>query len=30
MGVWLLLGPVCLIGLGMWSISRNPSSSKSK
>ena len=30
MGVWLLLGPVCLIGLGMWSFSRNPSSSKSK
>ena len=30
LGVWLLLGPVCLIGLGMWSFSRNPSSSKSK
>lgn len=28
MGVWLLLGPVCLIGLGMWSFSPNPSSSK--
>ena len=28
MGVWLLLGPVCLIGLGMWSFSRTPSSSK--
>jgi hypothetical protein len=28
MGAWLLLGPACLVGLGMWSFSRNPSSSK--
>jgi hypothetical protein len=25
MGVWLLLGPVCLIGLALWSLSPNPS-----
>ena len=25
MGVWLLLGPICLIGLALWSLSPNPS-----
>ena len=30
MGVWLLLGPVCLIGLGLWSFSPNPSGSRPK
>ena len=30
MGVWLLLAPVCLIGLAMWTFSPNPSGVKSK
>ncbi|MEQ1830511.1 MAG: hypothetical protein ABL921_31435 [Pirellula sp.] len=25
MGIWLLLGPVCLIGLALWTIAPNPS-----
>jgi hypothetical protein len=25
MGIWLLLGPVCLIGLAIWTFSPNPS-----
>ncbi len=28
LGIWLLLAPVCLIGLAMWTFSPNPSSSK--
>ncbi len=28
MGIWLLLAPVCLIGLAMWSLSPNPSGAK--
>ncbi|MCY2986134.1 MAG: hypothetical protein NTY15_21090 [Planctomycetota bacterium] len=28
MGVWLLLAPVCLIGLAMWTFSPNPSGTK--
>jgi len=28
MGIWLLLAPVCLIGLAMWSFSPNPSVTK--
>ncbi len=28
MGVWLLLAPVCLIGLAMWTFSPNPSGAK--
>jgi len=30
LGVWLLLGPVCLIGLGLWCFSPNPSGTKPK
>ena len=30
MGIWLLLAPICLIGLAMWSFSPNPSVTKSK
>ena len=30
MEIWLLLGPVCLIGLAMWSFSPNPSVAKPK
>lgn len=30
MGIWLLLGPVCLLGLIMWTLSPNPSGSKPK
>ena len=30
MGLWLLLGPVCLIGLAMWTFARNPGVSKPK
>lgn len=30
MGIWLLLAPVCLIGLAMWSFSPNPSIAKPK
>ncbi len=28
MGVWLLLAPICLIGLAMWTFSPNPSGGK--
>lgn len=28
LGIWLLLAPVCLIGLAMWSLSPNPSGAK--
>jgi hypothetical protein len=28
MGVWLLLAPVCLIGLAMWTFSPNPTDAK--
>ena len=30
MGIWLLLGPVCLLGLALWTLSPNPSGSKPK
>ncbi len=30
MGIWLLLAPVCLFGLAMWTFAPNPSGSKSK
>ena len=30
MGLWLLLAPVCLIGLAMWTFSPNPSGTKSR
>ncbi len=30
MGIWLLLAPVCLIGLAMWTFSPNPSGVKPK
>ena len=30
MGIWLLLAPICLIGLAMWSFSPNPSVAKPK
>ncbi len=29
-GIWLLLGPVCLLGLALWTLSPNPSGSKPK
>ena len=30
MGVWLLLGPVCLLGLALWTFSPNPSAGKKR
>jgi len=30
LGIWLLLAPICLIGLAMWTFSPNPSGSKSR
>ena len=30
LGIWLLLAPICLIGLAMWSFSPNPSVAKPK
>jgi hypothetical protein len=30
MGIWLLLGPVCLLGLMLWTFSPNPSGDKSR
>lgn len=30
MGVWLMLVPVCLIGLAMWTFAPNPSGAKSR
>ena len=30
MGIWLLLGPICLLGLALWTLSPNPSGSKPK
>ncbi len=30
MGIWLLLAPVCLIGLALWFLSPNPSLAKPK
>lgn len=30
MGIWLLLAPICFIGLAMWTFSPNPSVGRSK
>ena len=30
MGVWLMLVPICLIGLAMWTFAPNPSGAKSR